>query len=281
MSAIGGVYDFLYVPFLLPARTVQSLLPENSRLLPVPSSILSALSLEGKTDHDDAEPRHLVALQLGYQKGTGPLLMPFGLNFSEAKLEIPFVSHPHAQERSFLLKQTIIFSSSLLSISSNLVAGLKSHTASFTPKGVDAPRNVSQDSAEAIQYNVANFLESSFEPSPSKGGSPEPESNLDTLRALTTIFHSDWFGHKTGKTINRFEYARLSTALPTTAITNRDAAEIGPRQYVASVPLRLWLDAFRHGPAAATAEGGDLVQVPAGTKVWRVRAQYRSFVRSL
>ncbi|KAE8220530.1 hypothetical protein CF319_g5959 [Tilletia indica] len=276
MSAIGGVYDFLFVPFLLPAQTVQSLLPEGSNLLPIPSSILSALSLE---DNNNGEQTHLVALELGYQKNTGPLLLPFGLNFSEAKLEIPFVSHPRDESTPYLLKQTILFSNTLLANSSNMVAGLKSHKATFLPKGVDTPRNVPADSSEPIQYSVQDFLESTFEPASSTtGGPPEPEFDLETLRALTTLFHSDWFGHKSGGTITRFEFARLSTELPHTAVGKKDA-EIGPRRYVASEPIRVRLNAFRHGPSAESSS--DTIEVPKGTKAWRVRAQFRSWVRSV
>lgn len=88
--SISGTYDVLLVPLALPRDEVLDLLraaPINGLQLQPPPS-----SSHGDSGADDTHP---VLLQLGYQLATGPgpgwLPKP---SFSEAKLEVPFVSHP-------------------------------------------------------------------------------------------------------------------------------------------------------------------------------------------
>ncbi|KAK0548154.1 hypothetical protein OC845_003704 [Tilletia horrida] len=285
MSEIGGLYDFLYVPFLLPKETVKTLIPPGSTLLPIPIEIFKTFATDPSQHVNQLfKSHHLVAFQLGYQKGTGPLLMPFGMNFSEAKLEVPFVSHPILNKTAaengesessepFLLKQTVIFSMGFMSISANLIAGLKAASAQFPPKGSDAPFKVPADSADSIQYTAEGFLQAFFQPA-SDGGVAEKETNVELLDALTTLFHSQWFGHRTGKAINRFEYARLSPELEPTAIGKE--AEITPRKYLVESGS-FNLAKFRGDKGEQSEE----IEIPTGTRAWRVRARYRSFVRNL
>lgn len=87
--SICGTYDVLLVPLALPREEVLDLL----RAAP-----LSGLQLQPPppSSHESSgADTHPVLLQLGYQLATGPgpswLPKP---SFSEAKLEVPFVSHP-------------------------------------------------------------------------------------------------------------------------------------------------------------------------------------------
>ncbi|KAL9932164.1 hypothetical protein V8E36_008936 [Tilletia maclaganii] len=278
MSAIGGTYDFLYVPFLLPTSVVTTLLPNGSRPLSVPANVLSILADPKQTT---TEPQHLVALELGYQKGTGPLVLPFGMDFHETKLEIPYVSHPAlppTSETPFLLKQTIVFSNALLSFSSGLLAGLKSAQTTFTPKGSTSPRDIPADSADPILYGAQNYLNTTFSPvSASPGAAVEKEADQATLETLTALLHAEWFGVRTGKTIQRFEYARLASTLPQTAINK--TAEITPRKYVSELGT-IQLGGFQ-GQVVVPGKEGTTIEVPKGTKAWRIRARYRSFSRKL
>ncbi|KAK0523242.1 hypothetical protein OC834_005976 [Tilletia horrida] len=304
MSAIGGLYDFFYVPLLLPTATVEALLPDGARLLPIPHSILTSLvGPQDATSSSSSTNTHLVALQLGYQRGTGPLLLPFGMNFSEAKLEVPYVSHPYLTLPStepeaspaFLLKQTILFSSAMLSAPSNLIAGLKSHNVAFTPAKRSVPFDVPADSADQVTYGAEGFLDAVLSPVV-EGAGPALEENKATLEALTTLLHAEWFGHRTGRTVTRFEYARLSPSLPPAATSSSKAikrdAEIAPRRYTLDAG-KLHLGAFLPsqkvgkseegggGGGGGGAAGRQVIEIPKGTKAWRVRAQYRSFARSV
>lgn len=116
MPALTGTYDVLTVPLLLPVKTVESLLPipyqncSPSLLLPTPEHFLTAIPRfppNPSTNDSSSEQYHLVLLQLGHQKNTGP--GPFKMTFQEAKLEVPFVRHPKAHEgdkkKEFLFKQ--------------------------------------------------------------------------------------------------------------------------------------------------------------------------------
>jgi hypothetical protein len=107
--ALNGTYDVLTVPLLLPKAAVQALLPPSLRdltpsvLLPIPTSVLSACHLP--SHEGTSEEKHLIVLQLGTQKGAGPSII--GMNFQEAKLEIPYVRHPKCkdEQRDFQFKQ--------------------------------------------------------------------------------------------------------------------------------------------------------------------------------
>lgn len=112
LPQLTGTYDVLCIPLVLPRSTVEALLPTQWRhaspslLLKTPDELNQLAGESGLEERKEGEEPHLVLLQLGHQKGTGP--GPFKMTFQEAKLEIPFVRHPKLPEdsqKAFLFKQ--------------------------------------------------------------------------------------------------------------------------------------------------------------------------------
>ncbi|PWN23875.1 hypothetical protein BCV69DRAFT_296184 [Microstroma glucosiphilum] len=232
--ALNGTYDVLTVPLLLPKTVVQSLLPPSLRdltpsvLLPIPTSVLSACHFP--PNEGSSEEKHLVVLQFGSQKGAGPSII--GMNFQEAKLEIPYVRHPKCkdEQRDFQFKQKCIFSNRIVSTSASHLTGLNSSLTSFTP-----PQSPWEDAdgAEVITYSADGFFDVTAKLM-TEGKEAMQAEGAKTLKELSEAW---WYGDRTGTVITRFDF---------------DEPSIGPTAY--NVTVRLNLTAFPSDAKDTTGE---------------------------
>ncbi|GAA5955217.1 hypothetical protein JCM21900_002242 [Sporobolomyces salmonicolor] len=130
-SRITGRYDFTFAPIALPTPLVVLLLPtlwSDVAVFLTPEE----LKKQGLVVPSPGEGMSWVCIEAGQQINTGLGGVPGGKRtFYEAKLEIPFLRHPHATAKPFTYKSTMLFSSHLMALSSQHVTGLRSHQALF------------------------------------------------------------------------------------------------------------------------------------------------------
>lgn len=251
---ITGTYDDLVLPILLPKAVVRSLLPANlfpgetDPLLPVPSSTLEAWRLP--VDEDGSS--HPIILELGYQSGTGPGPWLLGMNFNEAKFEIPFVRHPSVDENDetpFVFKHTTLLSSRFLSLASTYMAGLRTSSATFSPERT--PTNY-DPSASSITYTVDNTLSAEFTLQ-SDSSSAQFEQGWNQVRK---IIEGPWFGERTGETVTAFTF-------------DVEKALVQPTPY--TFELRLNMNAVKQAGESAEEEWTTAQGV-----AWRIKARFSS-----
>ena len=119
----------------------------------------------------------------------------------EAKLEIPFLYHPAIETTSskapFMLKQTLIFDSTLMKLSSQYVVGLRSFTGNFIPS--TSPSMYEGVPAEDVQYSIQDVLKASLRRAPPGSLDSSPWTK-ETVQKMTSL---PWFPGNSGATASR------------------------------------------------------------------------------
>ncbi|SGY33817.1 BQ5605_C002g01554 [Microbotryum silenes-dioicae] len=202
-SRITGTYSFLFVPLLLPTSYVEALLPPHLQLLPKDENDAPSTSTsESTTLKRPSTPAGYawVVVVAGEQKGTG-MSVPGGRStFFEAKLEIPYVGLVDAPSSTstpptLTHKQTLLFSSWSMALSSDRITGLRSHHARFQVE--EEKHGVMRD------YDVTGWmrLERRKSEAEAAGGIELPKWGEDVVREEITGW---WVGERTGAIATRF-----------------------------------------------------------------------------
>ncbi|GAA5895099.1 hypothetical protein JCM5296_000882 [Sporobolomyces johnsonii] len=130
-SRITGRYDFTFTPIALPTALVVLLLPtlwSDAAVFLTPEE----LKEQGLDVPSPGQGMSWICIEAGQQINTGMEAVPGGKRtFYEAKLQVPFLRHPHASAKPFTYKSTMLFSSHLMALSSRHVTGLRSHKVLF------------------------------------------------------------------------------------------------------------------------------------------------------
>ncbi|SCZ90546.1 BZ3500_MvSof-1268-A1-R1_Chr1-3g02055 [Microbotryum saponariae] len=204
-SRITGTYSFLFVPLLLPTSYAAALLPPHLQLLPNDENDAPSTStFKSSTLKRPSTPEGYawVVVVAGEQKGTG-MSVPGGRStFFEAKLEIPYVSlvDPPCSTSTppkLTHKQTLLFSSWSMALSSDRITGLRSHHAEFQVE--EEEHGVMGD------YEVKDWMRLERRDAEAEaeaaGGIELPKWREDVVREEITGW---WVGERTGAIATRF-----------------------------------------------------------------------------
>lgn len=223
---VTGTYAFTFLPLPLPTQLINTLLPANSFALLSPSE----LAEHGLVLPSAGEGNSWVVIQAGQQIDTG-MSLPGGRSTfqvrhecarrlhasiadkcssrptpeQEAKLEIPFLRSttptPSSSTPSPLTyKHTLLFSSSLMALSSSNLTGLRSHKTEFTTEGENG------ETYEARGY-LSLFADDESE---GGGGAGPAEWDEELVRACAGGW---WVGERTGGVATRVSSAALLSFL--------------------------------------------------------------------
>jgi len=199
LGTVVGTYDVLCIVALLPKAFVQALLPSNvSGITPPP--FWSSSAIEADIGVEIPEDKHIVMFELGRQINTGPWALP-KFTFQEAKFEIPFLNHPAMESMSstipFMLKHTLVFDSTIMRLSSQYVAGLRSFTGSFSPP---TSPTIYDGAPEDVQYNIQDVLKASLRYVPPGDLDSGPWSKT----AVKRMMEQPWFTVNPGANVSKF-----------------------------------------------------------------------------
>ncbi|SCV68544.1 BQ2448_665 [Microbotryum intermedium] len=203
-SRITGTYTFLFVPLLLPSSYVEALLPPHLHLLPTEDPNAPSTST---TRPSTPKGYAWVVVVAGEQKGTG-MSVPGGRstfyvssNELEAKFEIPYLTTTSVDSRSSIsppltYKQTLLFSSWSMTLSSDKITGLTSQHAKFqVDDGRDGIR----------EYNVKDWMRLERIEGEETEGEVEAHGNGQWEEGIMREEMTGWWvGDRTGPIATRF-----------------------------------------------------------------------------
>ncbi|GAA5922593.1 uncharacterized protein JCM15063_003356 [Sporobolomyces koalae] len=219
---ITGQYDATVIPIALPTAVVTILLPAlwgDGGSVFLSKEELKAAGYEPVPDPGTGKQWAIV--QVGKQISAGVGFGPGRKTFYEAKLEVPFLRHPHARTATpFTYKHTLLFSSHMMALSSQHISGLASSCVNF------------QVDDETYQVEGSFSVKQSGPTEDLAARSDETWSS----EAIKRCFEGWFVGENTGQCATRFEtqdlvppvfkpslHVRLNlpslTSLPNEAIT--------------------------------------------------------------
>ncbi|GAA5958243.1 hypothetical protein JCM8115_004030 [Rhodotorula mucilaginosa] len=197
-----GHYDLIFVPVALPEPLVRALLPSewgnaDDAFLPN-DQLAQAAGVEQLPD--PGQGKRWVCVEAGKQVDTGVNYVPMGKStFFEAKVEVPFLRHPQVKTSSppipFTFKSVVLFSSRLMSFSSNHMTGLRSHHAICI--------------RTETSYEAMDWLEIKNE-----GEAVVPEGTRWTEELARKVLEGWWVGENTGHAASKFIATTVDPAKP-------------------------------------------------------------------
>ncbi|GAA5980711.1 hypothetical protein JCM10908_001746 [Rhodotorula pacifica] len=195
-----GHYDLVFVPVALPEPLVRAMLPSEWGNADDAFLSQDELSTVGVTLPDAGQGKRWVCIEAGKQIDTGVNYIPMGKStFFEAKVEIPFLRHPQVKPSThipFSFKTVVLFSSRLMSFSSNHMTGLRSHHAIC----------IRTDSS----YEAMDWLEVKHEGE----AAIVPESSRWTEDLARKVLEGWWVGENTGHAASKFIATTVEPAKP-------------------------------------------------------------------
>ncbi|POY71356.1 hypothetical protein BMF94_5668 [Rhodotorula taiwanensis] len=193
-----GYYDLVFVPVAVPELLVRAMLPAEWGN--ADDAFLSADELQQATQvhlPDPGQGKRWVCVEAGKQVDTGVNYVPMGKSsFFEAKVEIPFLRHPLVKSTvPFTFKTVMLFSSRLMSFSSNHLTGLRSHHVVC----------IRTDNS----YEAMDWIEIKNE-----GEVVVPEGQRWTEDLARRVLEGWWVGEHTGQSATKFIATSVEDAKP-------------------------------------------------------------------
>lgn len=190
-----GHYDLLFVPVAVPETLVRALLPAEWGS--ADDAFLSPAELEqggAGAIPDAGNGKRWICIEAGKQVDTGVNYVPLGKStFFEAKVEVPFLRHPLAKFTvPFTFKTVMLFSSRLMSFSSNHLTGLRSHHA------VCIRTNDSYEAMDWMEIKPAAASDAVV-----------PEGQRWTEDLARKVLEGWWVGEHTGSSASKVRALRL------------------------------------------------------------------------
>ncbi|BGP52877.1 hypothetical protein JCM8202_003959 [Rhodotorula sphaerocarpa] len=195
-----GHYDLLFVPVAVPETLVRALL--SAEWGSADDAFLSPDELEqggAGAIPDAGNGKRWICLEAGKQVDTGVNYVPLGKStFFEAKVEVPFLRHPLAKSTvPFTFKTVMLFSSRLMSFSSNHLTGLRSHHA------VCIRTNDSYEAMDWMEIKPAAASDAIV-----------PEGQRWTEDLARKVLEGWWVGEHTGSSASKFTATTVEPAEP-------------------------------------------------------------------
>lgn len=217
---ITGQYDVTCVPIALPSALVTILLPTLwSDGAPIFLTRPELARTTGFEKVPDPGPnKRWVFVQVGQQKSTGVGFGPGRKTFYEAKLEIPFLRHPHSRDHDdddhdddggesptpFTYKHTILFSSWTMAFSSQHISGLNSSKVGF---------QVDDDLYQVEGYFSVKRDVADDDPNSQRGEALKWDEEM-----IKRAFESWFVGESTGQGATRFQTENVVPSRPRTSL---------------------------------------------------------------